>query len=97
MRSKKFYSIGSRLLQQQSKKGEQSQLPKLVSSTYTDLMKGFQPSSSSSSKEETTAAALDKPKVRKLMDNPFEHKKTTMAEDASKKSGKGFTSNGHNR
>ena len=39
---------------------------------------------------------FEKPKVRKLMDNPFEQKKT-LDEDASKKSVKGIVSNGQNR
>ena len=71
-------------------KPDQTQLPKLVSSTYTDLKKRFQPTP----KQDPALApqSSERPRVRKLMDNPFEQKKA-MAEDADKKSTKTFPSN----
>ena len=76
-------------------KPDQAQLPKLVSSTYTDLMKRFQPIP----KQDPALApqALERPRVRKLMDNPFEQKVTTMAEDSDKKATKTFSTNNNNK
>ena len=80
----------------QAKSADQSQLPKLVSSTYSDLKKRFQTSvkdDPSQATTTTTTSTVEKPRVRKLMDNPFEQKRT-LEEDAAKKSAKGFSSGG---
>ena len=87
--AKKAAALAKKQARLQGKQqGEQIHLPKLVSSTYSDLKKRFQ----SSPKQEPALSpqpVTERPKVGKLLDNPFEQKKA-LAEDADKKAAINF-------